>query len=168
MALYFFDSSALAKRFVHEQGSVWVRETTASVSSHLIQISLLTVAEIASALARRYCEGSLSITERDRLFGAFLVECARSYLLLRVEEDTIERAVALMNRYPLRTADSIQVSTARLLSQTLNSAQVGQVIVASADDRVLHAASQEGLPIKIRIFVKPSSVPLRTWAAIEG
>jgi hypothetical protein len=40
------------------------------------------------------------------------------------------------------------VSTAQLLSQTLNRAQVGQVIVASADDRVLHAASQEGLPIE--------------------
>jgi uncharacterized protein len=148
MALYFFDSSALAKRFVHEQGSVWVRETTASVSGHLIHISLLTVAEIASALARRHREGSLNISERDRLFGAFLVECARSYLLLRVEEDTIDRAVVLMNRYPLRTADAIQVSTAQLLSQILNRAQVGQVIVASGDDRVLQAASQEGLPIE--------------------
>jgi hypothetical protein len=26
MALYFFDSSALVKRYVHESGSVWVRE----------------------------------------------------------------------------------------------------------------------------------------------
>jgi uncharacterized protein len=53
MALYFFDSSALVKRYVHEHGSVWVRETTASPRGHLIHISLLTVAEIASALARR-------------------------------------------------------------------------------------------------------------------
>jgi hypothetical protein len=30
IALYFFDSSALVKRYVHEHGSVWVRETTAS------------------------------------------------------------------------------------------------------------------------------------------
>ena len=76
------------------------------------------------------------------------MECARSYLLLRVEEDTIDRAVVLMNRYPLRTADAIQVSTAQLLSQILDRAQVGQVIVASGDDRVLQAASQEGLPIE--------------------
>ena len=38
MALYFFDSSALVKRYVREQGSVWVRETTVSVSGHLIHI----------------------------------------------------------------------------------------------------------------------------------
>jgi predicted nucleic acid-binding protein len=125
MALYFFDSSALAKRYVHEQGSVWVRETTASVSGHLIHISLLTVAEIASALARRRREGSLSISERDRLFGAFLVDCARSYLLMRVEEDVIQHAVVLMTQHPLRTVDAIQVSTAIRLSQALREAQLG-------------------------------------------
>ena len=146
MALYFFDSSALVKRYVREQGSVWVRETTVSVSGHLIHISLLTVAEIASALARRHREGSLSASERDRLFGAFLVECAGSFLLLRVEEDVIQQAAALMNRCPLRTADAIQVSTAVILGQTLHRAQLGPVIVASADDRVLQAVSQEGLP----------------------
>jgi predicted nucleic acid-binding protein len=81
MALYFFDSSALVKRYVHEQGSVWVHEVTASASGHLIHISLLTIAEeeIASALARRHRKGSLSTSERDRLFGASLVDCARSY-----------------------------------------------------------------------------------------
>jgi hypothetical protein len=51
-----------------------------------------------------------------------------------------------MNRYPLRTADAIQISTALLLRQTLQEAQFGPVIVASADDRVLQAATQEGLP----------------------
>jgi predicted nucleic acid-binding protein len=30
MALYFFDSSALMKRYVREQDSVWVRETIVS------------------------------------------------------------------------------------------------------------------------------------------
>jgi|SRR5882724_3377783 len=148
MALYFFDSSALVKRYVHEQGSVWVRGTTANASGHLIHISLLTVAEIASALARRHREGSVSASERDRLFGAFLVDCARSYLLLRVEEDVIQRAVGLVNEYPLRTADAIQLSTAMLLSQALQEAQFAPVIVASADDRILQAASHEGLPVE--------------------
>ena len=41
MALYFFDSSALVKRYVRERGSVRVREVTASASGHLIHISLL-------------------------------------------------------------------------------------------------------------------------------
>jgi hypothetical protein len=56
MALYFFDSSALGKRYVHAQGSGWVREITASASSHLSHISLLTVAEITDEVRRQYEE----------------------------------------------------------------------------------------------------------------
>ena len=46
MALYLFDSSALVKRYVHEHGSVWVRETTASPRGHLIHISLFRLSNI--------------------------------------------------------------------------------------------------------------------------
>ena len=148
MALYFFDSSALVKRYVHEQGSAWVRETTAIASDHLIHLSLLTTTEIASALARRQREGSLSLHECDRLFGAFMVDCAHSYLLLRMEEDIIQRAISLVRLYPLRSADAIQLATAVVLSHTLQEAQFGPIIVVSADDRLLHAALQEGLPVE--------------------
>jgi len=142
MALYCFDSSALVKRYVHEPGSVWVRETTAHASGHLIHLSLLTTAEIASAFARRQREGHLSAPECDRLFGTFLVDCARSYLLLRLEEDVIQHAVSLVRHYPLRAADAIQ------LSQALQEAQLGPAIVVSADDRILEAALHEGLTIE--------------------
>ena len=46
MALYFFDSSALVKRYVHESGRVWVRDTTASASGHLIHLSLFNTSDI--------------------------------------------------------------------------------------------------------------------------
>jgi predicted nucleic acid-binding protein len=146
MALYFFDSSALVKRYVHEHGSAWVREATAGASGHLIHLSLLTVAELASALARRQREGSLTVLERVRLFGAFLLDCASAYLLLRVEEDVLEQAISLLNRHPLRTADAIQVATAVLLSHTLPADQFGPVIMVLSDDRILQAAMGEGLP----------------------
>jgi hypothetical protein len=148
MALFFFDSSALVKRYVQEQGSIWVREITANTSGHIIHISLLTVAEIASALARRQREGGLSSTERDRLFRAFLMDCTNSFLLLWIEEDVIQGTIGLVTQYPLRTADAIQLSTAVLLSQTLQNAQFGPVILASADDRLLQAASAQGLAVE--------------------
>lgn len=104
--------------------------------------------EWSYALGRRHREGSLTAPERDRLFGAFLVDCASSYLLLRVEEDVIRGAAALVNQYPLRTADAIQLSSTVLLSRTLQEAQFDPGILASADDRVLQAASHEGLPVE--------------------
>jgi hypothetical protein len=53
-----------------------------------------------------------------------------------------------LQQYPLRSADAIQVATAVALSLTLQEAQYGPVIVTSADDRVLQAAQQEGLPVE--------------------
>ena len=64
-------------------------------------------------------QGGLTPHERDRLFGAFLVDCAGSYLLLRMEQDLIQRAISLVQLYPLRSADAIQVATAEALSLTL-------------------------------------------------
>jgi uncharacterized protein len=148
MALYFFDSSALVKRYVQERGSAWVREVTAAAGGHLIHLSLLTVAELASALARRQREGQLNGQARERLFGAFLLDCASTYLLLRIEEDVLEQAIMLLNRHPLRTADAIQVATAVLLSDTLPLDPFGPVTIVSSDDRILQAAAREGLPIE--------------------
>ena len=53
-----------------------------------------------------------------------------------------QRAVPLLRPHPLRTADAIQLTTALQLSQTLQEAQLGPVIVASADDRLLDAPSR--------------------------
>jgi predicted nucleic acid-binding protein len=38
MALFFFDSSALVRRYVQEQGSVWVREITANTMRQSSQV----------------------------------------------------------------------------------------------------------------------------------
>jgi predicted nucleic acid-binding protein len=53
-----------------------------------------------------------------------------------------QRAMSLLRRHPLRTADAIQLATALQLSQTLQEAQLGPIIVASADDRLLDAPSR--------------------------
>jgi hypothetical protein len=54
----------------------------------------------SSALARRHREGSLSTSARDRLFGAFLIDCARSYLLLRGEEDVVSITIPNAHHQP--------------------------------------------------------------------
>jgi hypothetical protein len=74
--------------------------------------------------------------------------CLGTYLLLRIDEDIIQRALSLVRLYPLRSADAIQLATAVALRHTLREAQFGPIIVASADDRILQAAIQEGLPVE--------------------
>jgi hypothetical protein len=62
----FFDSSALAKRYVEEAGSDRVQDI---LSSALTDISVLCIPEIVSALARRREEGYLTVpAAREALF----------------------------------------------------------------------------------------------------
>jgi predicted nucleic acid-binding protein len=59
MPSYYFDTSALAKRYVVEVGSAWVQAVVAQQSGHMIYTSVLTQPEIVSALQRRVREGTL-------------------------------------------------------------------------------------------------------------
>ena len=63
MASYYFDTSALAKRYVVEIGSSWVQAVVAHQSGQTIYTSVLTQPEIVSAIQRRVREGNLEADE---------------------------------------------------------------------------------------------------------
>src|SRR2546421_104043 len=54
----FIDTSALAKRYLSEVGSTWVRSVTAPAAGHVVIIAGVTVVEMFSLLARRGREGT--------------------------------------------------------------------------------------------------------------
>lgn len=54
MAGYFFDTSALVKRYVNESGSPWVQSICDPLVGNQIIISRLTFVELHSALAKSY------------------------------------------------------------------------------------------------------------------
>ena len=59
MTSYYFDTSALAKRYVVEVGSSWVQGIVTQQSGQTNYTSVLTQPEIVSALQRRVREGTL-------------------------------------------------------------------------------------------------------------
>lgn len=54
MAAYFFDSSALAKRFIRETGTAFVLSLWRPSAHHAIYAARLTEVEVCAALARRH------------------------------------------------------------------------------------------------------------------
>src|SRR5258708_897754 len=96
MALYYLDTSALAKRYVREVGSEWVDDICLRQS---IVTSALTEVEIASTLARRGREGVLSTFQSDNLF--------RQY-------QTDEQGYAVVGLSPLVLLDAVELLMARL------------------------------------------------------
>ncbi len=60
MSLYFFDSSALVKRYLTKTGTNWIRQVVAPSTGNRIFIAHITPVEMVSGLARKQREAGIS------------------------------------------------------------------------------------------------------------
>ena len=68
MAVYYFDSSALVKRYAQEIGTTWIVGITTPVAGHDIYLVRITGPEIVAALFRKVRTGE--ITQADAIRAA--------------------------------------------------------------------------------------------------
>ena len=132
----FLDSSALAKRYIEEKGSDRVEAILSSAS--VLAISVICVPEIVSALCRRRRERKLS-TEEYRNAKASVLSDINDATLIGITEEVVAQAVALLEHFPLRSADALHVACAAEWSTDL---------FVSADNRQCRAARAHGLKVE--------------------
>jgi predicted nucleic acid-binding protein len=144
---YYLDSSALIKRYVAEAGSDWLEAVVFAADDALPLASRVTMVEVWSALARRRREASISPEYHADALAAFREDCQDLYRFIEFEETVYELAGSLLERHVLRAYDAVQLASALVAAQVLTEASLPQPIFLSADDRLLQAASAEGLPI---------------------
>ena len=65
MVLYYFDSSALVKRYISERGTAWVLGITDPGAGNIIFVARITAVEVVSAIMR--AAWADSITSADAL-----------------------------------------------------------------------------------------------------
>jgi predicted nucleic acid-binding protein len=145
VAAYFFDSSALVKRYVKESGSARVVGIAYSAAGNQVYIAHTSVVEVSAALARRVREGSLTSAEDDALRSTFLFDVASEYRVMAVTDDVVLRAVSLTQLHPLRAADAIQLATALNVNDDRIARRLSPLVVACSDQSLLKAAVAEGL-----------------------
>ena len=147
MSIYYMDASAVVKRYVNEVGSDWVRAATSPASSPLLFTSRMTLAEVISAFARRLREGSLTAAEFGLARDIFSGDCLKEYQVMPPTVAVVEVACILLERYPLRAYDATHLATALTAQQFLASQSYPSLVFLSADDRLIRAASAEGLAV---------------------
>ena len=146
MRPYYLDTSALIKRYVTEAGSAWLEATAFAADDALLLTSSVTIVEIWSALARRRREASISHDHHADALNAFREDCVTRYRFIEFESSVIESSGHLLERYPLRAYDAVQLATALVTGRILADAALPVPIFLSADDRLLTVALAEGLP----------------------
>ncbi len=132
----FLDSSALAKRYVQESGSDRLEEILSSAST--LGVSVLCLSEIVSALCRRRRERKLSQQQYLQAKRA-LFEDIEDSTIVHVTDQVVARAVELLERWPLRSSDSLQVASA---------AEWSAELFVSADEKQCIAARGYGLQVE--------------------
>ena len=92
MATYFFDSSALAKRYVTEIGTGWVQGLTDPAANHEIYTARITLVELVSAIVRRQRFGSLSPADASSALNDLRADFASDYWIIEVTAGLITQA----------------------------------------------------------------------------
>lgn len=103
MTAYFFNSSALVKRYVPEIGSAWIQALTAPDTGNELIIVRITWVEVLNAIARRQREGSLTITEVNETIQIFRSDLNNQYQVIDIDRALVETAGQLVIQYPLET-----------------------------------------------------------------
>ena len=146
--LYFFDSSALSKRFHFEPGSPLVNQIFTS-SGNYIFTSRLAVVELTSVAAIRVRTGTMTVDQAD----AYLRTVAdgigsRRFVSQRLLDGDLARAKELLMRHArenrLRTLDALHLATA-----IRRRASSGVDCFVTADRTLATVAALEGFEVLI-------------------
>lgn len=142
---YYADSSTLVKRHVPEIGSDWVEKEFDTVNGNIVITSKLTIVEVLSAMNRRQREASISQTEYAQFSGDFLAFVETDYRIFELTDSVLPESQRLLENYPLRAGDAVQLASALLANAQLRSAKLPPLIFLASDARLLSAAKDEGL-----------------------
>lgn len=142
MAIYFFDTNSVAKCYVTETGSVWVRRTIDDDANSTL-ITAITLPELASALARMQRTGRFGKRFMRRSYTHFRSDIRKQRFYSHpLDDTTLQFASNLALKHPLRGYDAVQVATALLAQQK---ALGHPITFVTSDRQVLTVARDEGL-----------------------
>jgi predicted nucleic acid-binding protein len=132
----FFDSSALAKRYVEEAGSDRVDAILSAAAA--LGVSVICVPEIVSALCRRRRERRLSNDEYVDAKRTLFLDL-QDASIIGMTDQVIARSVELLERWPLRSFDSLHIACA---------AEWSAQLFVSGDKRQCRVARAYGLRVE--------------------
>lgn len=150
MALYYFDTSALLKRYVIEVGTAQVNQLFNDADIDLA-IANITMVETFAALARRSRRSDLRREHATAAFDQAESEFLSRFIFVEVTDLIIYRAMRLTRKHALRGYDAVQLAAALEFQHNLGQETITFVC---ADDELNRAAAEEGLNV-----LNPNQLP---------
>jgi len=149
--MLYLDSSVLVKRYVQEAGSSLINSRFEC--GEVIYTSMLTFAEVHSALGRMYRDKQLSENEKKKLVNEFTNDWLFSLTVLDVSTSTMTALPRLCELYSLKASNAVQLSAALWLKNNNRlrakspGAGLGTLEFGVSDRQLAEAALRSGFKI---------------------
>ena len=133
----FFDSSALAKRYMDEKGSDDVEHICGK--TNVLSVSIICLPEIISALNRLKRGKQLNKRQYKKTKESIISDLEEADFY-NLTPQVINHSIQLLEKYTLRAMDALHIACALVAQPDL---------FVSSDQRQLAAAKKAGLKIKL-------------------
>ena len=147
MAIFFFDSSAVVKRYIQETGTAWVVDTTNPSTGNRIYLTRITGVEVVSAISRQKKAGALSEMVAGTAIEQFRQDFKNQYRVIEVTRSLAERAMMLAETYALRGYDAVQLASGIEVHSLCQILSIPSFSFVSADMALNDAAMGEDLGV---------------------
>ncbi len=114
--MIYFDTSALAKKYIKETGSDKVIKI---VAGEVVATSKLTYPEMISTMVRRSKAGDISSKELSELIGIF-EDDYNYFALIDFSDEMLSLVKEILKRHFLKAADGIHLASALWLKNLIN------------------------------------------------
>ena len=153
MAMYFLDSSAIVKRYFHEQGHDWIETLHDPAQGHGLYIAQAALVEVVASICRKAREQNMPVEERDTTIDDFRRDVQNFYSVWLVDNALYTAAGNLCRSHRLRAYDAIQLACALAVCEDVLVAQPPEAelpdfLFVSADLGLLTIARAEELSIE--------------------
>jgi predicted nucleic acid-binding protein len=144
LALYYLETSALVKLYVHEVGTERLLSLAASEAGHRFAILSLAQIELRSAIRRRQRAREIPDHDAGQVLELFRQHSEGTFLIQPVSDSLLDVGLALVDGYALKGYDAMQLAGYVLLRSISGTEEP---IFVCADKALLSAARSEGCPV---------------------
>lgn len=144
MPLYYLETSALVKLYVYEAGTESLLRLTEREAGNRLAIQSLAQVEFRAAIRRRQRGGEIANSAADELIETFRRHSEGRFLVQPISDSVLDVALALVDSYPLRAYDAVQLAGYLVLRSVSGT---DEPTFVCADKNLLSAARNEGSPV---------------------
>jgi uncharacterized protein len=144
LALFYLETSALAKLYVREPGTDVLVQLASRANNHQFSVLALSPIEFRSAIRKRERLHDLTADVAADVLKRFERHLQTRYVRQLVNDSVLDIASRLIDSHVLRAYDSIQLAGCLALRQASGH---NEPIFACSDKDLLRAAGAEGLQL---------------------